>query len=204
MTRLAASLALAAGALSAASATAQNQAVAVDVTEGAPLVVVGPALDDDALEDAVRSGLPLRMRFTLELWRDEFFDDLVDQMSWTTVLGYEPIGRRFLAGRVDGEALGRYTTYTAARAALERTYRPSIRPTRSGRYYYIVNLEIETLSLSDLEELERWLRGELQPAVRGGRSVGEAVGTGVKRLLLRVLDVPARRYQARSDRFRVP
>jgi hypothetical protein len=82
-------------------------------------------------------------------------------------------------------------------------YAPAVRPIRPGRYYYIVSLEIETLSLSDLEELERWLRGELEPAVRGGGSVGEALGTGVKRLLLRVLDVPARRYQARSSRFRV-
>jgi len=202
--RLAASLALAAVLFAAAPATPQASPLSVGVDAGAPLVAVGPALDDDALEEAVRSGLPLRMRFTIELWRDQFFDNLVHQSSWTAVLGYEPIGRRFLAGGVDADSLGRYPTYGRARAALEREYRPTVRPTRRGRYYYIVTLEVQTLSLSDLDELERWLRGELEPAVRGGGSVSRAVGTGVKRLLLRVLDVPARRYQARSERFRVP
>ncbi|HUE76862.1 MAG TPA: hypothetical protein VMM83_02895, partial [Longimicrobiales bacterium] len=60
-----------------------------------------------------------------------------------------------------------------------------------------------TLSLSDLDELGRWLGGELEPAVRGAGSVSRAVGTGVKRLLIRVLDLPARRVVARSVRFEV-
>ena len=41
-----------------------------------------------------------------------------------------------------------------------------------------------------LEELERWLQGELQPAVSGQRSVPAALGQGAKRLMLRLLDLP--------------
>jgi hypothetical protein len=175
----------------------------LDVREGAPIVTVHGALDDPALEDAVRSGLPLRMRFRLELWRDELFDDLVQEAEWSAVVAFEPLEGTFLAGET-GDSLLAHGSWTAAREALERAYEPALRPRRSGRYYYIGTLEIETLSLSDLDELERWLRGELEPAVRGRGSVGGAVGTGLKRILIRVLGLPARRYEDRSGLFRVP
>ncbi|HEX7050775.1 MAG TPA: hypothetical protein VF188_11275, partial [Longimicrobiales bacterium] len=76
-------------------------------------------------------------------------------------------------------------------------------PVRSGRYYYTATLELETLSLSDLEELERWLEGELEPAVSGEGSVPGALGQGMKRLLIRVLGLPARTFEARSEMFRI-
>ncbi len=144
------------------------------------------------------------MRFTVELWQDEVFDDLVAQTEWSAVVAFEPLEGRYLAGLVEDDSLAAFPSWVAVRESLERVYRPGIRPERSGTYYYIATLEIETLSLSDLDELERWLRGELEPAVRGRRSVGGAVGTGLKRLLIRILGLPARRYEARSDPFRMP
>lgn len=189
----------------AAAAPATGQApVTVDVRDRAPRVRVGSALDDRALQEAVRSGLPLRMRFRAELWRDTWFDDLVQQETWTEVLAFEPLEQRFLTVGPGSDSIGRYPDYEAARQALERPYSPAMGPVTEGRYYYLVYLEIETLSLSDLDELERWLHGELEPAVRGGGSVTGAIGTGLKRLLVRVLGLPARRYEARSELFRVP
>lgn len=199
----AAFLALAALALAAAPATGQSP-FTVDVEDGAPRVQVGNVLDDRALQEAVESGLPLRMRFRVELWRDTWFDDLVQQQTWTTVLAYEPLEQRFLAVGPGSDSIGRYADYDAAREALERPYSPAMGPAVEGRYYYLVFLEIETLSLSDLDELEHWLRGELEPVVRGSGSVTGAIGTGLKRLLVRVLGLPARRYEARSEPFRVP
>ena len=196
---------LALAALAGAAAVSAAQApLAVRVEGGAPTVIVRGVLDDEALADAVRSGLPLRMRFEVELWRDRWFDDLERQTSWTSVLGYEPLERRFLAVAPGADSVARYPTYAEARSALEQPYTPALRPTEDGAYYYLVYLEIETLSLSDLDELERWLRGELQPAVRGEESLTGAVGTGLKRVLVRVLGLPARRYEARSELFRGP
>ncbi|MDX1673348.1 MAG: DUF4390 domain-containing protein [Longimicrobiales bacterium] len=198
----AAFLALAALAGTAADAVAQDP-LGVRVEAGAPVVLATDVLDDRALAEAVRSGLPLRMRFRAELWRDTWFDDLVAQTSWTAVLVYEPLERRFLAVTPGSDSVARFDEYDRARAALEQPYSPPMRSTEPGRYYYLVYLEIETLSLSDLDELERWLRGELGPAVRGGESITGAIGTGLKRLLVRVLGLPARRYEARSEPFRV-
>ncbi len=178
--------------------------LAVSVEDRAPRVVMQGVLRDQALESAVRSGLPLRLQFRLELWRDQLFDHLVGDVTWSAVLAYEPLGRRFVAGQEGDDSLASYPSFEAARGSLETVYRPRLVPDRGGRYYYIALLEVETLSLSDLDELERWLRGDLGPAVQGEGSVPGAVGTGLKRLLIRVLDLPARRYEARSGRFRVP
>lgn len=206
MSRAAALLGSAAVLLASAGPVRAQDPVTIRVVEGtgAPRVVLGPVLDDPALQEAARSGLPLRLRFTAELWRDGWFDDLADQSAWSAILAFEPLERLYLAGESGAAALRRFASYDDARAALERAWDPPLAPRREGRYYYLVTLEIETLSLSDLDELERWLSGDLEPAVRGSGSVTGAVGTGVKRLLIRVLDLPARRYVARSGRFSFP
>jgi hypothetical protein len=182
-------------------APAQSQPLAVGVRAGSPEVVIGPVLEEATLEDALRSGLPLRLRLRVELWRDRIFDELVEQVDLTQLVAFEPLDGHFLVGRIGDELPVRYPSYPAARAVVETVYRPPLRPRGSGRYYYLASLQIETLSLSDLEELGQWLRGEMAPAARGRRSVGTAMGSGLRRLLIRVLDLPARRYQARSEHF---
>ena len=202
--RRAALLAAKAALLLAAAPLHAQSPLVVDMEDGAPRLSADGVLEDPALEEAVRSGLPLRLRFRVELWRDEWFDDLVDQASWTAVVAFEPLDRSFMAALPGARSWRRYPSYAAASAAVEAPYVPGVRPAREGRYYYIASVEIETLSLSDLDELERWLRGELEPVVRGGGSVTGAVGTGLKRVLIRVLGLPARRYEARGDAFRIP
>ena len=204
MTRGAALRSMAALLLVLAAAPLAAQApLTITTRDGAPLVRVRGVLEDEALEEAVRSGLPLRMQFRVELWRDRLFDQLSGEARWSAAVAYEPLEGVFLVGEAGADSVVGYPDWAAAAEALERAYAPVIGPDRPGRYYYIAALAIETLSLSDLDELERWLRGELEPAVRGGGSVGGALGTGVKRILIRVLGLPARRYEARSDPFRI-
>lgn len=184
-----------------AAPLAAQAPLALEASRSGPRLLVRGLLDDTALENAVRSGLPLRMRFRVELWRDGFLDDLVDQATWSALVAFEPLESRFLAGLVPADSLGSFPSWAAAREAIEGPYAPVMRAAAAGRYYYIGVVEVETLSLSDLDELERWLRGELEPAVRGGRSVGGALGTGMKRLLIRILGLPARRHEVRSIPF---
>jgi hypothetical protein len=190
--------------LLASNAYAQSLSVAPDASAGQRAVLrVREILADDELEEAVRSGLPLRMRFLVELWRDAFFDELVATEQWTTVLTYDALSKQYVV-RARADARARvFADFAAARAAIETAYAAALRPQRRGRYYYTGALDIETLSLSDLEELERWLKGELQPAVSGDRSIPGAIGQGARRLFIRVLSLPERRLEARSERFRV-
>lgn len=167
-----------------------------------PVFRIGAVLQDEGLEKATTSGLPVRVRVRVELWRDGFIDDLDASQSWDAVLLYEPLERQYIV-RPENGAARYFPTYQAARAAIEGDHPLDIHPRRAGKFYYTATMEIETLSLSDLEELERWLQGELQPAVSGRRSVPSAVGQGAKRLLIRLLGLPARRLEARTDRFRV-
>lgn len=184
-----------------ASPVVAQRPVTLQAVDEGPRLSVGGILNDDALENAVRSGLPLRMRFGLELWRDRVIDDLVEQVTWSALVAFEPLEGRFLAAVLPADVPEVRPTWEAAREVVEGPYAPAIRPAEPGRYYYLGVIEVETLSLSDVDELERWLRGDLEPAVRGGRSVGGAIGTGLKRLFIRILGLPARRYEVRSATF---
>jgi hypothetical protein len=192
--------------LCAGSAAAQSSlTVGADSAAQRGVLRVGDILADDELERAIRSGLPLRVRFKMELWRDALFDELIATEQWTAVLTFDPLSELYIVRtRADAPRARAYTDFTAARALVETTYLVSLRPPRRGRYYYTGSVDIETLSLSDLEELERWLKGELQPAVSGDRSLPGAIGQGARRLFIRVLSLPERRLEARSERFRVP
>jgi hypothetical protein len=163
------------------------------------------ALADSELEAAVRSGLPLRIRFRTEMWKDGIVDDLLGAEQWTTVVTFDPLGEQYVVRTraVTGSEKS-FSDYKTARAAVEGSYMVSLRPTGSGRFYFTGVVTIETLSLSDLAELERWLKGELQPAVSGDRSIPGALGEGAKRLFMRVLSLPERRFEGRSNRFRLP
>src|SRR5690554_6421648 len=66
------------------------------------VVRAGGVLDDVSLEQAARSGLPVRLRFHVELWRDGFFDELSQQESWSVVLLQDPLDGGFTV-RVAGD-----------------------------------------------------------------------------------------------------
>jgi hypothetical protein len=195
---------LAFAALDSAEAQGQRPPLAVEVAAGgAARIAVGDVLGDPALEQTARSGLPLRLRFRVELWRDRLFDQLVEQTEWTAVLLLEPLDDHFLLARPEAGTLEEHPDFRSARIALETAYPSSLRPSRPGRYYYLASLQVESLTLSDLEEVANWLRGELSPAVQGQRSGVGALGSGLQRVIVRVLDLPTRRYTARSERFDV-
>ncbi len=186
---------------------AQEQApltFSVDPQTGAPGLEVGNLLADPQLLEAVHSGLPLRIRILTQLWRDGFFDDEEGRHEWRASLVFDPMTRRYRvqAGGGSGRE-GEVNTLADAERILQESLFVPLRPLRPGRYYYIAQVELETLSLSDLEELQRWLRGELGPVVSGEKDVGGALGRGLRRLLVRMLNLPARRFQARSPAFEI-
>ncbi len=167
-----------------------------------PIAEVEGSLLDGSLLEALQSGLPLRFRYRVELWEDRFFDRLRETAETNFALSQDPIDRSYLLTLPHAER--RFITIGQVERAVAGQLRLEMQPGRSGRYYYLARLEVETLSLSDLEELQRWLRGEVGPAVEGRNSPGGAVESGLRRVFVRVMGLPTRRIEGRSNSFRVP
>lgn len=171
---------------------------------GEATVEVGNLLEDARLIEAIHSGLPLRIRIQTQLWEDGFFDDEVGRHEWRASVTFDPLTRRYRvqSGREGGDTR-EVNTLEEARLALQQTLDIPLRPGKEGRFYYLADVEMETLSLSDLEELERWLHGELGPAVAGEHDVGGALARGFRRILVRMLALPTRKFQIRSPSFEI-
>jgi len=199
----AAVLACALSALWSAPASAQRR-VQLDVgvpSQATPVTVTATGLfGDPDMRELVRSGFPASLRYRLELWRaGGLFNDLEGTQEWELIVQYDPSGQRYRvirreAGRL--EDLGSFATLSTAQAVLERPLRITLAPQRQAkRYYYNFVLDISALSVSDMDQLERWLRG-----VRGGTAAG-AIGSGMRTLMLRMLGGEKQHYERRSSTF---
>ena len=172
-----------------------------------PILRARDLVSDDRWSSMLRSGFPIRMHFQVELWRDRdgWFDALERQVEWDIVVRREPLLDQYTVNTITPASVGerRYATLGALTSALEYAYRITIGPTKPGDYYYAGVLGLATLSDTDLEELDRFLRGDLGSAASGGENLGDAVSRGAKRLLLRLAGLPSLRLEARSERFKV-
>ena len=176
--------------------------------EQAPSVSSAGLLTDAAMRDLLANGFPARLHYRLERWKSgRWFDDLQAASEWDVILKYDVLSKRYQVARVvnnKAEALGDHGTLEAAANAAEAPYQTAISlPRRGQRGYYNLMLDVEMLSLSDLDEVERWLRGELKPAVRGERNPGTALTRGVRTIVVRLLGGEKRHYEARSGTFRL-
>ena len=176
--------------------------------EQAPTVSSAGLLTDAAMRDLLASGFPARLHYRLERWKSGgWFDDIQAASEWDVILKYDVLSKRYQVARVvnkKAEPLGDHSTLEAAADAAEAPYQSVISLPRKGqRGYYNLLLDVEMLSLSDLDEVERWLRGELKPAVRGEKNPGTALTRGVRTIVVRLLGGEKRHYEARSGTFRL-
>jgi hypothetical protein len=159
------------------------------------------------MRDLLSNGFPARLHYRLERWASgRWFDDLKAAFDWDVILKYDVLGKKYQVVRVvnkNVESLGEFATVDDAENAAEGPYHPAISlPKKGQRGYYNLLLDVETLSLSDLNEVERWLRGELKPAVSGKKNPGTALGRGIRTLVVRLLGGEKRHYEARTGTFR--
>ena len=172
-----------------------------------PVIRTANVIADSELRALLQNGFPARLHYRADLWsRSGWFDDVESSIEWDVFVRYEPLTKTYRISRHLGdrvETIGRFERYEDAQAALARPYLAPLpaRRTRARQYYNVV-LEVEVLSMSDLDELERWLRGELRPAVRGKRNPGTALGRGISTLAARLLGGEKRRYEQRTETFR--
>ena len=193
-----------------AALQAPRLAVAAPAAERAsiegPRIITSGALDDRKLEQFINSGFPARLRYRIDLWsRKQFFDNREATAEWIVTVEFDQLQRTYRVRRQVGDRLvpsGTYRTFSEVEASIAAPFEAPIRASRNGqRMYYHIILEIQKVSLSDLDALEAWLRGELKPATRGQRNPGTALARGFQTLMLRMLGGENPRYEARSETF---
>ena len=79
---------------------------------------------------------------------------------------------------------------------------PGVRPAAAGRCRNGVDGDLDAVS-SDLDELQRFLEGDLGEVAQGKEGVGDALGRGATRFLLRLAGLPSLRLEVRSTTFEV-
>ncbi|HEX4600118.1 MAG TPA: DUF4390 domain-containing protein [Gemmatimonadales bacterium] len=191
------------GSAAAVSRTAAQAPVfTVTLQSETPRIEITNLLSDGRFVGLMRSGFPLRLHYRLELWhgRSGWFDQFVSEASWDAVARYDPLADDFVLIRTV-RGVTRYATSEELERALEVPYKVPLKPKGAGKFYFLCRLEVTTLNDTDLEELTRWLKGDVGPAVSGEGNVGSAFARGVQRLLVRIAGLPRLTLEARSETF---
>ena len=192
----------------AGGAVAQSPTLTVTLQSNIPRVRSTGLLSDGKFVGLMRSGFPLRLHYRLELWkvRASWFDQFVREVSWDAVARNDPLADDFvLIRQAGGGTVSRFATPEELSGALDIPYVVTLRPSSAseGRYYFVARLEVTTLNDTDLQELSRWLSGDVGPVVSGGGNFGEALARGAQRVLVRLAGLPRQRLEARSPTFRI-
>lgn len=188
------------GATALSRAGAQEPALTVTLQQNVARAQTTALLADGKYVALMRSGFPLRLHYRLELWhaRSGWFDQFLSDWSWDAVARLDPLAEDFVLIRSGGRVT-RYGTADDLERALELPYRLTLKIPASGRFYVLCRLEVTTLNDTDLEEVTRWLKGDVSPAVAGDGNLGSALGRGAQRLLVRIAGLPHLTLEARSE-----
>lgn len=179
------------------------------LTEG-PAIVTAGLLRDDKTREHLRNGFPARIHYRLELWRKSGVlsgDDRSGTSEWDVLVNYEPTSQLYNMIRRSSDDsyrkdFGTFATLTSAELQLAMPYKTSLHPTRSGRYYYNLTVEVQTLSQSDLDATLQWLRGPTAPGKTSNPLTVLRSGFGM--LFSRMLGGAQSKYEQPSEVFTVP
>jgi len=170
-----------------------------------PVVRAEHLLEDGVFDGALRNGFSVRFHFRLELWRKAtLFDHLERDAEWDAVVRLDPLSGEFDLIRTGGD-VEHFTAMEAVSRALAKSFTVELAPAAgaAGRHYYLATLDIASLSQSELDEVERWLRGDVGPAISSHGGLSSALAVGARRLLIRLSGLPRRRLEARTAAFTV-
>jgi hypothetical protein len=170
-----------------------------------PVVTTGGLLSDPNTREMLRAGFATKIQYRVELWRKgALFYDMTDRAEWDVSVYYNPSDQLYHVIRRSANQLedfGAFATITTAEAQFGKAFHVPIRPNRSGRFYYVLVVEVQPMQESDLDAMVQWARGATSPA---NNSIVIALRTGVGRLMSRVLGGDKQHYDVRSRVFTVP
>jgi hypothetical protein len=170
-----------------------------------PTITTENLLADENTRELLRNGFATRIHFRLELWRKNVFDDRAGFSDWEILVQQDPTTHMYNAVRRQDnrivESFAEAPTVAACEAQFDKPFKAALHPDRAGRYYYVLIVELQTLSESDLDALQQWLHGPTSP---NKGNIVTAVRSGLGRLFSRMLGGGKTHYDERSGVFTVP
>jgi hypothetical protein len=169
-----------------------------------PTITTENLLADANTRELLRNGFATRIHFRLELWRTGLFNERAGFSDWEILVQQDPTTHAYSAIRRQDnrvvETFAEAQTVTSAEAQFDKPFRASLHPDRGGRYYYNLIVELQTLSETDLDELQQWLHGPTAPQKSNPIT---AIRSGIGRLFSRMLGGGRTHYEERSGVFTV-
>jgi hypothetical protein len=202
-----------AGLLWAAPLVAQRDRVVLEVAvnpaaalQEGPIITTENLLADANTRELLRNGFATRIHFRLELWRKGGWSyDRSGVTDWDVLVQQDPTSHEYNTVRTQGnrivENFGESATVTSAEAQFDKPFRTALHPAGTGRYYYNLIVDVQTLTESDLDALQEWYHG---PTAPGKSNPVTAIRSGIGRLFSRMLGGGKRHYESQSGVFTVP
>lgn len=181
-------------------------APAAALTEG-PAIASDGLLGDPKIREHLLHGFPASIHYRLELWhKGGVFDDPAGRTEWDVLVKYEQATQLYNVLRSSNndqvrENLGGFKTVTSADLALGGAFKAPLHPNRSGRYYYHLVVVTTTLTYSDLDALQQWLRGPDSPGKTNNPLA--VIRSGLGTLVSRVLGGSKITQEATSGNFTI-
>lgn len=174
-----------------------------------PLVSATGMLGGERLQQLLLAGFPARFHFRVELWSEAFIIDQFERADeWDVLVRWLPNDRMYEVFHIQDDrplALGRFAKLSDAERAVARPSAARLVARRGGRpQYYQATLVVESLSERDLDEVSRWLQGDVEPGVTGRANPASVLSRGLRTLASRLLGGERREYATTSRHFRVP
>ena len=178
-----------------------------ELATAGPVVTANRMLSSASMRELLLQGFPAQFHFRVELWSvGGWFNEFERGTEYEVYVHYLVLEKVYEVVQVvhdRGLPLGKFSKIEDAELAVARPTRVPIAGLASNkRQYYSATLEVEVLQISDLDELNHWLRGELQPAIGGKNNPGTAISHGVRTLVARLLGGETRSYEKKTAVFR--
>jgi hypothetical protein len=174
-----------------------------------PLVVAKDMLSSPRSREPLAAGFPARFHFLVTLWSEGGFlgNRIERRAEYDVIVSFVAMEKTYRVEQIVNDrifSLGKFDRVEDAEGAIARPTRVPIVAFPSKRpFYYRVTLDVEILGASDLDEVNRWRKGELEPAIQGKRDPGTALTRSLRMLTSRVLGGDSRHDDAQTPVFQV-
>jgi hypothetical protein len=174
-----------------------------------PIVIASDMLSSKSSREPLAAGFPARFHFLVTLWSQGGLTNQIERRAeYEVLVEYIVSEKKYAVTQFVNDrkfALGKFDHVEDAEGAIARPTRVPIAAFPSKRrFYYRVTLDVQILGESDLDEVNRWRKGELEPAIQGKRDPGTALTRSIRMLASRMLGGNSREFDAKSEDFSVP